>query len=412
MQLLGLYRRHSQKCRERWSSASSPNGLDGNELNKCSCALWSYGAPEGATHPIRKSMGTTDLRRALRKMDQIDKPDNPGLISRTYLEAVNAFRTYCEANLIKASTITSYTSTLKALEKFLALAGITHVEQITEEHLSEYRIQRTQYLKNYHLLRQQQRPVYRAKPQFASKEGQRKERSHFVAFFDFCVEKKWATVNPARSVKRLKKGDDECAETEPFTNEEVNALVAACDLLDNYNKSRIARARLRAKAIVLTFLYSGLRISDVASLKRSLITPDGKIIRTVKTGKRVYIKLPAACIAALRALPIESAEYFFWGGENKSELATAIKSIRRTITILGRMTQIHAHPHRFRDTFSVAVLVAGHSIRTLQLLLGHKSIKTTEKHYAPFVPAMQKALDEATESLNFDLGPALVVDAH
>jgi integrase len=158
---------------------------------------------------------------------------------------------------------------------------------------------RTQYLKNYHLLRQQQRPTYRAKPQFASKEDQRKERSHFVAFFDFCVDKKWATVNPARSVKLfLKKGDDECAETEPFTNEEVNALVAACDLFDNYNKIGIARARLRAKAIVLTFLYSGLRISDVASLKRSLITPDGKIIGTLKTGKRVYIKLPAVCIAA------------------------------------------------------------------------------------------------------------------
>ncbi len=50
-------------------------------------------------------------------------------------------------------------------------------------------------------------------------------------------------------------------------------------------------------------------------------------------------------------------------------------------------------------------------MRTLQLLLGHKSIKTTEKHYAAFVAAMQKALDEATDSLNFDLGPALAVNA-
>lgn len=120
----------------------------------------------------------------MRKMDQIDKPEHAGLISKKYSEAVTAFRTYCEANLIKASTIASYTSTLKALEKFLALAEINDVDQITEEHLSEYRIQRTQYLKNYHLLRQQQRPAYRAKRQFASREGQRKERSHFVAFFD------------------------------------------------------------------------------------------------------------------------------------------------------------------------------------------------------------------------------------
>lgn len=48
-------------------------------------------------------------------------------------------------------------------------------------------------------------------------------------------------------------------------------------------------------------------------------------------------------------------------------------------------------------------------MRTVPLLLGHKSIKPTEKHYAPFVSAMQKALDEATESLKFDLGSTLVV---
>jgi len=180
----------------------------------------------------------------------------------------------------------------------------------------------------------------------------------------------------------------------------------------NHNRYGIDRAILRAKAMVLTFLYSGLRISDVACLKRSLITPEGKIIRTLKTGKRVYIKLPPVCVSALQAPPMESKEYLFWSGEGKSDLETTIKSMRRTLTCLGRMTQIHVHPHRFRDTFAVAVLVLGHSMRTLQLLLGHKSIKTTEKHYAPFVPAMQKALDEATDSLNFDLGPALVVDAH
>ncbi|WP_348269678.1 tyrosine-type recombinase/integrase [Edaphobacter paludis] len=41
------------------------------------------------------------------------------------------------------------------------------------------------------------------------------------------------------------------------------------------------------------------------------------------------------------------------------------------------------HSHRLRDTFSVSLLEKSVSLQTVSMLLGHKSIKTTEKHYAP-----------------------------
>jgi integrase len=41
------------------------------------------------------------------------------------------------------------------------------------------------------------------------------------------------------------------------------------------------------------------------------------------------------------------------------------------------------HSHRLRDTFSVALLEKGVPLETVSILLGHTSIKTTEKHYAP-----------------------------
>ncbi len=59
------------------------------------------------------------------------------------------------------------------------------------------------------------------------------------------------------------------------------------------------------------------------------------------------------------------------------------------------------HPHRFRDTFSVRLLELGNTLHTVQLLLGHTSIKTTEKHYAPFVKSFQAHLDAATAGLDF-----------
>jgi integrase/recombinase XerD len=46
----------------------------------------------------------------------------------------------------------------------------------------------------------------------------------------------------------------------------------------------------------------------------------------------------------------------------------------------------------FRDTFAVELLLAGVPIDQVSALLGHRSIKMTEKHYLPWVKARQKQL--------------------
>jgi hypothetical protein len=53
------------------------------------------------------------------------------------------------------------------------------------------------------------------------------------------------------------------------------------------------------------------------------------------------------------------------------------------------------HPHMFRDTFAVENLLAGVPIDQVSTLLGHSSVKVTEKHYAPFVKARQLQLQQS-----------------
>lgn len=99
----------------------------------------------------------------------------------------------------------------------------------------------------------------------------------------------------------------------------------------------------------------------------------------VKTGAPLYVRVKQPATEALKALPVDG-EYFFWNGHSK--LYTAIGNARRTISRVLAVAGVKGHPHRFRDTFSVSLLEKGEDFRTVQLLLGHTSIKTTEKHYA------------------------------
>ena len=53
----------------------------------------------------------------------------------------------------------------------------------------------------------------------------------------------------------------------------------------------------------------------------------------------------------------------------------------------------NGHSHRFRDTFATALLLEGVPLERVAVLLGHSSIKVTEKHYAPWVRARQEQLE-------------------
>lgn len=53
----------------------------------------------------------------------------------------------------------------------------------------------------------------------------------------------------------------------------------------------------------------------------------------------------------------------------------------------------HMMSHRLRDTFAVDLLQKGVPLKEVSKLLGHESIKTTERHYSKWMKGRQDRLD-------------------
>jgi integrase len=239
-----------------------------------------------------------------------------------------------------------------------------------------------------------------------------KEFQHLKAFCARAVELGWLKTNFVKKVK-LPKTDD--VSTLPFREDEARAIQEACARLGgetngrggyaSYSADQITEERAYAHALVWVLLTTGLRISDTVNLERSKVYRDRQgntrlRVRTEKTGVWVTLRLPSITTQALEKLPRVSDELFFWKGGDERQFATACDRARRVIARLGDLAEVNnAHPHRFRDTWAKEALAAYTPLRTVQLVLGHKSIRTTEKHYAAFVPEYQQMIDVATDAV-------------
>jgi integrase/recombinase XerD len=209
-------------------------------------------------------------------------------------------------------------------------------------------------------------------------------------FLRFAHDRSWIPDNPARKLKSPK---ITARPTLPFTPKEMVAIVAA---LDNYGQEG-SRNRRRMKALVLLLRHSGLRIGDAVTLSRERIDRDKLFLYTSKAGTPVYCPLPSFVITALEAAAGEHERFYFWTGNGKPK--SIISDWQEKLKTMFKSAELPSgHAHRFRDTFATELLLAGVPLERVSILLGHSSIRITERHYSPWVRSRQEQLERDVRS--------------
>lgn len=115
-----------------------------------------------------------------------------------------------------------------------------------------------------------------------------------------------------------------------------------------------------------------------------------------KTGTHVSVPIPPEVAKELLGVMNGNADYVFWStgnGKEQSAVTNWQHDLRQLFRDANNTSAGNMLSHRLRDTFAVDLLEKGVPLEEVSKLLGHESIKTTERHYAKWVKARQDRLD-------------------
>ena len=103
--------------------------------------------------------------------------------------------------------------------------------------------------------------------------------------------------------------------------------------------------------------------------------------------------IPADVAKALLAVKHTNPKYFFWSGTSKISSITGFWRAR--IAKVFKLAGFKTHTHIVFVTRSRYPCSRRGTLENVSTLLGHQSVRVTEKHYSPWVQTRQDALDKA-----------------
>jgi integrase/recombinase XerD len=378
--MLSVYTRHHPDCAKK----------DDSTYRRCRCPKWLDGTLPGRTGRFRTSAKTKSWEQAellARKYENsaLSGEDLKPAKMPTVKEAVGIFLADAQARGLAPATLQKLRGIFQVqLLGFAEESGVTFLREFNPRNLTEWR------------------QTWKKEKELARK----KKFERVIGFFWYCVRQGWLRENPTATMGRV---IAKHVPTDYFTADEYKRIIGATYRLGEYAERSWAPEKrgIRIRALTELMRWSGLRIRDAATLECGRLVENKLMLYQAKTGTPVFVPLPPHVADLLRSIPPglkPNPNYFFWSGNGlpKTFVANWQRAYRRLFKVADLCkpdgTAKRCHCHMFRDTFAVEMLLAGVPIDQVSILLGHASVRVTEKHYSPWVRARQDQLEKSVQS--------------
>lgn len=226
------------------------------------------------------------------------------------------------------------------------------------------------------------------------------------AFYRFLVREKIVVTNPLAFLSSPRLG----RRLPSFlTPSQVSDLLQAVDVSSLQG--------LRDRAIVELLYASGIRVSELASLDMDSVNLGSREIRVWGKGSRERLVLMGKPAAMALELYLREGRPKLLGKRKNDALflnrfggRVSERTVQTTLSRLAQKAGLEkaVHPHLLRHTFATHLLDGGADLRTVQELLGHVSLSSTQIYthvtqtqarrvYLAAHPRAQKRRDETKE---------------
>ena len=286
----------------------------------------------------------------------------------TTQEAVLRFLEYCELDKnLSQTTIKMYSYYLNFFAHWVSVNApnvAENIEALTDNEVRRFRLYLAQQYKNPH-----------------KGELKRQSQNYFLialrSMLRYLIREEYKVLSPDKIIL----GKTRDREVRYLSPEDLKKLFDAVE--------GTSRTKLRDKAILEVLFSTGLRVAELSRLDRDRINvQSGEFSVTGKGGHIRVVFLSKRAIAALNAYIATRKDtaapvFIRYRGkkpETPNDLRLSPRQIERIIEhyrIVAGITS-HVTPHVLRHSFATDLLMHGADLRSVQELLGHKNIGTTQ----------------------------------
>ena len=298
----------------------------------------------------------------------------PRSVPQSELERlIQEFLEYLEVERdVSPLTVRNYAHYLRRLSLWMKSSGRGKLSEVNQESVRQYRV---------YLSRIQTEP-YAAKSSVGQAISKKTQGYHVIAlrsFLKYLIKTDRSVLSPEKI--DLPKGE---AHSLKFLNgEQVDRLLNSPTLSTDIGK--------RDRAILEVLFSTGLRVSELVSLDRDKVDLDRREFGIIGKGRRQRVvflsKRAADWIGEYLKARSDNYQPLFIRHKGKIDASTSDEEVRLTVRSVQRLIKKYAQkvkipvdvtPHVLRHSFATDLLMAGADLRSVQEMLGHKNVSTTQ----------------------------------